>query len=102
MSLLTGEYFEVDSENGFYSHCNGLPDYGLGAPPQKHAKRRFFQGNANWDEDVNGAITAKINGDLGRQNGLLTAFLERAGQGGFTQFGGQDGDEDIQMDGVEQ
>ena len=55
MSLLTGEYFEVDAENGFYSHCNGLPDYGLGAPPQKHAKRRFFQGNANWEEDVESA-----------------------------------------------
>lgn len=102
MSLLTGEYFEVDSENGFYSHCNGLPDYGLGAPPQKHAKRRFFQGNANWDEDVNTAIAAKItNGDLNNHNGMLAAFLERAGRADFGQFGGEEGDVDVHMNGIE-
>ncbi|TEB32285.1 histone deacetylase RPD3 [Coprinellus micaceus] len=97
MSLLTGEYFEVDAENGFYSHCNGLPDYGLGAPPQKHAKRRFFQGNANWEEDVESGIAARmVNGDFARQREVLGDLVERSGRVDFSRFGEED-DGDVLM-----
>ena len=94
MSLLTGEYFEVDAENGFYSHCNGLPDYGLGAPPQKHAMRRFFLGGGNWEVDVDCGSAGWLGGGEGaRVRGVLGDLIERSGRVDFTRFGEEeDGD----------
>lgn len=111
MSLLTGQYFEVQSEDGFNSHCNGLKGYGLGAAPVKHKKRRFFQGNASWEEDVQRGINARVNGGAhgyangigatgvngDRRKGLLVDTMSR---GGRNVFDDEEWDEDVQMSSV--
>ncbi|KAF5333220.1 hypothetical protein D9611_002826 [Ephemerocybe angulata] len=98
MSLLTGQYFDVSAENGFYSHCNGLNGYGLGAPPQKHARRRFFQAGPNWEEEVESVIAAKTNGDAAgggsRRHGLLGETMTR---GGKPSFDDEEWDGDVHM-----
>jgi len=82
MSLLTNQYFDLSSkENGFYSHCSSLHGMGLGAPPVKNAKRRFFQGGANWEEDVEKVIAGRMNGSERFQpRGLLADNMARGGR----------------------
>ncbi|KAJ2936299.1 hypothetical protein H1R20_g796, partial [Candolleomyces eurysporus] len=73
MSMVTNQYFEVSSEdNGFYSHCSGLHGLGLGAPPQRNDKRRFFQGG--WEEEIERVIatrTKEQRGGLYYQRGIM-------------------------------
>ncbi|PFH47132.1 hypothetical protein AMATHDRAFT_68389 [Amanita thiersii Skay4041] len=77
MSLLTGQYFDVPSYEGF-SH------YECGAPPSKAARRRFFQSSAQWDGNYGrvmlGQNGARVSpGPLGPQH-ALSALMERGGR----------------------
>lgn len=87
MSLMTNQYFEIPSCEQGFSHLE------CGVPPNKSAKRRFFQSNGTWD-DITGIASARMSpGLLGTQNTALSALMERGGRE-FESPGVEEMDED--------
>lgn len=54
MSLLSGQYFDIPTNEHGYSHFEN------GAVPGKAAKRRFFQSVARWDDVAERVTLSKL------------------------------------------